>query len=78
MSLDPPVSQTLHCTNGLKATYRRDLIPDAMKRAAIPLCRKRGCISGLTQEPMLGLFATGSSYDVKNAAVIIFACMNPK
>ena len=72
------MSQTLHCTNGYKAQYRKDLIPDAMKKAAIPMAMKKGFITGVDQEPSFGLFATGPDYNLKNGAVVVFACINPK
>lgn len=72
------MSQTLHCTNGYKAQYRKDLIPDAMKKAAIPMAMKKGFITGLDKEPSFGLFATGPDYSTKNGAVVVFACLNPK
>ncbi|KAK2551274.1 hypothetical protein P5673_027864 [Acropora cervicornis] len=72
------MSQTLHCTNGYKAQYRKDLIPDAMKKAAIPMAMKKGFITGVNQEPSFGLFSTGPDYKLKNGAVVVFACLNPK
>lgn len=77
-STDQEMSQTLHCTNGYKAQYRKDLIPDAMKKAAIPMAMKKGFITGLDQEPSFGLFATGPDFNTKNGAVVVFACLNPK
>ena len=72
------MSQTLHCTNGYKALYRKDLIPDAMKKAAIPMAMKKGFITGAGQEPPFGLFSTGPDYNLRNGAVVVFACLNPK
>ncbi|KAK3741566.1 hypothetical protein QZH41_012513, partial [Actinostola sp. cb2023] len=69
------MSQTIHCTNNRKATYRRDLIPDGMKKAAIPMAMKRGEITKRDQEPNFGLFASGPNYDIKNGAVIVCACL---
>lgn len=77
-SASEEMSQTLHCTNGYKAQYRKDLIPDAMKKAAIPMALKRGFISSENQEPAFGLFSTGPDYSLKNGAVVVFACLNPK
>ena len=77
-STDQEMSQTLHCTNGYKAQFRKDLIPDAMKKAAIPMAMKKGFITGLDQEPSFGLFATGPDFNTKNGAVVVFACLNPK
>ncbi|XP_020628053.1 uncharacterized protein LOC110065276 [Orbicella faveolata] len=74
---DEEMSQTLHCTNGYKAQYRKDLIPDAMRKAAIPMAMKKGFITGLDQEPSFGLFSTGPDYSTKNGAVVVFACLNP-
>ena len=77
-SANQEMSQTLHCTNGYKAQYRKDLIPDAMKKAAIPMAMKKGFITGLDEEPSFGLFSTGPDYSLKNGAVVVFACLNPK
>jgi len=74
-SISGEMSQTIHCTNNRKATYRRDLIPDEMKKAAIPMAVKRGEISKRDQEPNFGLFASGPNYDLKNGAVVVFACL---
>ena len=72
------MSQTLHCTNGYKASYRRDLLPESMKKAAVPMAVKKGLISSSSQNPDFGLFATGPDYSLKNGAVVVFACLNPK
>lgn len=72
------MSQTLHCTNGYKAQYRKDLIPDAMKKAAITMALKSGFISSENEAPAFGLFSTGPDYGLKNGAVVVFACLNPK
>ena len=79
-SLSPAgeMSQTLHCTNGYKASYRRDLIPGPMKKAAAPMAVKRGQIASLDKDPNFGLFATGPDFSLKNGAVVVFACLNPK
>lgn len=69
------MAQTVHCTNNRKATYRRDLIPDEMKKAAVPMAMKRGEITKRDQEPNFGLFASGPNFDLKDGAVIVFACL---
>ena len=72
------MSQTCHCTNGYKATYRPDLIPDAMKRTAIPMALKRGQIAKRKEDPNFGIFATGPDFSIKNGGVFVYACVNPK
>ncbi|XP_032238985.1 uncharacterized protein LOC116618905 isoform X2 [Nematostella vectensis] len=73
----PEMSQTIHCTNNMKATYRRDLIPDSMKKAAAAMATKRGLISTPGQEPDFGLFGTGPDFEIKNGCVMVYACLNP-